>query len=123
MSGAAPDTVRPVEVPAGWTRVARLADLPDGALAAAALPDGRRVCLARRAGAVLAVDDRCPHAEFPLSEGELLADGSVQCAWHGARFDPRTGANLDGPAHAPACGPVATHDVLIHDGHVHVRPR
>jgi 3-phenylpropionate/trans-cinnamate dioxygenase ferredoxin subunit len=124
VSGAAPGTgARPDTTPAGWARVARLADVADGALAAAALPDGRRVCLMRRGGAVLAIDDRCPHAEFPLSEGELLADGSVQCAWHGARFDLRTGALLDGPGHAPACGPVAAHDVLIHDGHVHVRSR
>jgi nitrite reductase/ring-hydroxylating ferredoxin subunit len=101
----------------GWTRVARLADLPDEALTAAALPDGRRVCLVRRGGVVQAIDDRCPHADFPLASGELLPDGSVQCAWHGARFDPRTGARLDGPA----CDAVATHDVLIHDGDVHVR--
>jgi 3-phenylpropionate/trans-cinnamate dioxygenase ferredoxin subunit len=108
--------------PAGWARVARLADLPDGALTAAALPDGARLCLARTGSTVRALDDRCPHAEFPLSEGELLPDGSVQCSWHGARFDARTGAPLDGPADGtPPCGPVATHDVLILDGDVHVR--
>lgn len=105
---------------AGWVRVAPLADLADEALTAAALPDGRRLCLVRRGDAVHALDDRCPHAEFPLSHGDLLADGSVQCAWHGARFDVRTGALFDdGPG--PACGPVATHEVLILDGDVHVR--
>ena len=105
---------------ARWVRVARLHELADDALTAAALPDGRRLCLVRRGDAVHALDDRCPHAEFPLSDGELLADGSVQCAWHGARFDARSGAQCDdGPG--PACGPAATHEVLILDGDVHVR--
>lgn len=96
--------------------VARLADVPDGGLLGVALPDGRRVCLARRGDAVWALADRCSHADFPLSDGELLADGSVLCTWHGARFDPRTGQALDGPVDDP----VATHSVQILDGDVHV---
>ena len=106
--------------PVGWVRVARMADLADAGLTAATLPDGRRLCLVRRDGAVHALDDRCPHAEFPLSNGDLLPDGSVQCAWHGARFDARTGAPCD-DGQGPACGPAAIHEVLILDGDVHVR--
>jgi 3-phenylpropionate/trans-cinnamate dioxygenase ferredoxin subunit len=98
-------------------RVARLADIPDGGLLAAILPDGRRLCLARRGDTVWALADRCPHADFPLSQGELLPDGSVECAWHGARFDPRDGRAL----HGPATDAVPTYPVLIHDGDVHVR--
>ena len=115
-------TVR-ASVDAGWVRVAALAALPDDALTRAHLPDGRALCLARRGGEVWALDDRCPHAEFPLSEGELLADGSVQCSWHGARFDARTGLLLAAPPHAPDCAAASAHDVLILHGDVHVRPR
>ncbi len=105
--------------PLGWMRVAALGDVPDGGLLGVALggPAGGRLCLTRRGDTVTALDDRCPHAEFALSAGELLADGSVECAWHGARFDRATGAQLDGPP----CGAVRVHDVLLLDGDVHVR--
>ncbi|MDF1502314.1 Rieske 2Fe-2S domain-containing protein [Roseisolibacter sp. H3M3-2] len=102
--------------PDGWTRAAALADLPDGGLLGVAV-GGRRLCLTRAGGAVTALDDCCTHAEFALSEGELHADGSVECAWHGARFDRATGAVVRGPA----CDPVAAHDVLLLDGDVLVR--
>jgi nitrite reductase/ring-hydroxylating ferredoxin subunit len=100
--------------PPGFVRVARRSAL--GPLSQV-MVDGRAVCLVRAGDAVTALDDRCPHAEFALSAGELLADGSVECAWHGARFDRASGAQLDGPP----CGPVRVHDVLLHDGDVLVR--
>ena len=50
------------------------------------------------------------------SSGELLADGSLQCVWHGARFDPRTGAALAGPA----TDPVASLPVRVVNGGVYV---
>lgn len=106
--------------PAGWTRAAALGDVPDGGLLGVALGDGSdawRLCLTRRGETVTALDDRCPHAEFALSAGELLPDDTVECAWHGARFDRATGAQLEGPS----CGPVRVHDVLLLDGDVHVR--
>ncbi len=109
-----------VAPPAGWTRAAALGDVPDGGLLGVALGDatgGRRLCLTRRGETVTALDDRCPHAEFALSAGELLPDDAVECAWHGARFDRATGAQLEGPP----CGPVRVHDVLLLDGDVHVR--
>lgn len=102
--------------PAGWTRAARLAELPAGGLLGVRV-HGRALCLVRAGETVTALDDRCPHAEFALSAGELLPDGSVECAWHGARFDRATGAVLQGPA----CEPVRVYDVLLHDGDVHVR--
>ena len=102
--------------PAGWTRAAALGDVPDGGLLGVATA-GRRLCLTRRGEVVTALDDRCPHAEFALSAGELLPDETVECAWHGARFDRATGAQLEGPP----CGPVRVHDVLLLDGDVHVR--
>lgn len=78
--------------------VARLADLPDPGLYPVALPDGTRVVLAHLAGAVSALSDACPHQAMPLSSGELLPDGTVECPWHGARFESTTGRCVQGPA-------------------------
>jgi nitrite reductase/ring-hydroxylating ferredoxin subunit len=41
--------------------------------------------------------DRCPHAQWPLSEGELK-DGLLQCIGHGWEFDVLTGQCLTVPA-------------------------
>ena len=97
-----------------YFQVADLRDLPEGALLGVTLPDGAAVCLANVGGVVCAFTDECTHAAFPMSAGELLADGSVLCAWHGARFDPRTGAPLAGPA----LDPLAVYDVRVEGGAV-----
>ncbi|WP_327747877.1 aromatic ring-hydroxylating dioxygenase subunit alpha [Streptomyces europaeiscabiei] len=36
---------------------------------------------------VTAVEDRCPHRKYPLSLGHLDDDGTLQCDYHGYRFD------------------------------------
>ena len=82
----------------GFVRVARLGQLPAGALLGVAMPTGERVCLINDAGVVRAVSDECPHQGFALSSGELVGDGTIECVWHGARFDCRSGAVLRGPA-------------------------
>lgn len=69
-----------------------------GMLYPATLPNGRRLCVGRRADGLFAVKDSCPHSEFPLSEGTLYPNGELECCWHGARFDTRSGAVLRGPA-------------------------
>ena len=74
------------------------ADVADGSLHVATLPNGTRLCIGRHDGQLFAVKDFCPHAEFPLSEGSLLPTGKIECCWHGARFDCRSGAVLRGPA-------------------------
>jgi 3-phenylpropionate/trans-cinnamate dioxygenase ferredoxin subunit len=75
-----------------------LADIPDGGTLSIMLPSGNRVCLIRRGDQVSALRDECTHQAMPLSAGEVLPDGTIECAWHGARFDCATGAVLRGPA-------------------------
>lgn len=41
----------------------------------------------REEGAVHVLDGRCAHKRFPLAKGRLLDDGSLECAYHGFRFD------------------------------------
>jgi nitrite reductase/ring-hydroxylating ferredoxin subunit len=77
------------------------ADLGSGQLRTGSLPNGTRLCVGRHAERLFAVKDECPHAEFPLSEGTLYANGELECCWHGARFDCVSGAVLRGPAEEP----------------------
>ncbi|MDB4906735.1 MAG: Rieske (2Fe-2S) domain protein [Gemmatimonadetes bacterium] len=85
----------------GWERVASLAQLRDGDLVPARTAGGRAICIFRHQGVVGAAVDACSHADFPLSDGTLLPDGSIECVWHGARFDCRSGEPLKGPATDP----------------------
>ena len=78
--------------------MAPLSALPDGELLGAVLADGTPVCLYNDRGTIGAVRDVCSHAEFPMSDGVLHGDGTLECMWHGARYDCRTGAVRRGPA-------------------------
>lgn len=81
--------------------VAALAEIPDGALLGVVLPGGVPVCLYNRGGVIGAVGGHCTHAEFPISDGVLRDDGTIECVWHGARFDCGTGAVRRFPATEP----------------------
>ena len=76
----------------------RLTDIPDGGTFAAVLASGERVCLIRQGDKVSALRDECAHQGMPLSAGEVLPDGTIECPWHGARFDCLTGVVQQGPA-------------------------
>lgn len=79
-------------------RVASLGDIPPEGVLSVTLPSGRQVCLVRHDAGVSAFADACTHQGMPLSAGEVLPDGTLQCAWHGARFDVATGEIVEGPA-------------------------
>ena len=84
----------------GFERVARVSDVPAGTLLS--VKRGReRICLFNHGGKIGATVDLCTHQAFPMSEGTLEADGTIECAWHGARFDCRTGEVCQGPAVEP----------------------
>ena len=99
--------------------LATVADVPEGALLAVQRANGEEVCLFNDRGTIGAVQDCCSHADFKLSDGVLHADGTLECVWHGARFDCRTGAARK----APAFDPVPVYEVRVEDGKVLVGPR
>ncbi|MEP6991946.1 MAG: non-heme iron oxygenase ferredoxin subunit [bacterium] len=99
--------------------VAAAADLLEGAMLGVSLPDGAPVCVFRLDGRIGAVGNRCTHAEFLISDGVLHADGTLECIWHGARFDCRTGA----VRRAPADEPLPVYDVRESDGRILIGPR
>jgi 3-phenylpropionate/trans-cinnamate dioxygenase ferredoxin component len=54
-------------------------------------------------GEIHALEDRCTHEDFELSVGHFdPAEGSIECALHGAKFDVRDGRALCAPAYTSA---------------------
>ena len=76
-------------------------DLPEGALLAVKRSTGEEICLYNHRGAIGAIGNVCTHAEFYMSDGNLRQDGTIECVWHGAWFDLRTGCVCRGPAEDP----------------------
>jgi nitrite reductase/ring-hydroxylating ferredoxin subunit len=76
--------------------VARKDELRDGQMKLVRIGD-RRIVLARTDKGYVAFDDRCSHRGASLADGVLIG-GTVQCLWHGSRFDCATGKVTGGPA-------------------------
>jgi nitrite reductase/ring-hydroxylating ferredoxin subunit len=51
-----------------------------------------------------------------MSDGVLLSGGRLECAWHGAVFDCRTGA----VKRFPATEPLPRYEVKVEDGGIYV---
>lgn len=100
MNQAAPDLVR---VPEEWTRIAAIAELPDGKPAVRKIDDVP-ILLYRDGDQVTALLERCSHETGPLGEGEVTGQGSdacVVCPWHGSTFRLSDGSVVHGPAANP----------------------
>ncbi len=57
-----------------------------------------------------------------MSSGDVLSDGTIQCAWHGARFDCATGEVKQ----MPATEPLPVYEVALDGDEIFlgpVRPR
>ncbi len=100
-----------------FVRVAAVSELPDPGKTLVEV-DGDLVALFHVAGRFHAIDDVCTHDGGPLVDGEL-ADHTIACPRHGAKFDIRTGAALT----MPAVRPTRSHEVKVEDGQVYVRLR
>ena len=84
---------------AGFELVALLGDIGANGLLGLRTVGGTRVCLVKIGAVVRAIANNCTHRDFPMSEGEIVEEEQVECAWHGARFDTATGEAVQGPAH------------------------
>ena len=103
----------------GFEEVASTTSLPVGELLGAVLGDGTPVCLYNDRGTIGAVGDVCTHAEFAMSDGILHADGTLECVWHGARYDCRSGA----VRRAPAVDPLPVFQTRVEGERILVGPR
>lgn len=92
-----------------WTRIAAVADVPEGS-GKAFTAGGQRIAVFCAGGAFYAIDDTCSHAQASLSEGELDTDElCVECPLHGSPFHLETGQ----PRTLPAYAPVRTYAVRV----------
>jgi 3-phenylpropionate/trans-cinnamate dioxygenase ferredoxin component len=61
-----------------------------------------RIALVRVDDDFYAVNDRCSHEDYSLSEGEVLSEEcEIECWKHGSTFDLRTGEACSLPATKP----------------------
>jgi len=100
-------------------RVERLCAVDDIAPGAAKRFDvgGLRICVVRIDDDFYAIGDRCSHADFSLSEGEVWPDErEIECWKHGSSFSLLTGE----PQSFPATTPVPVYNVKVEDGDVTV---
>jgi 3-phenylpropionate/trans-cinnamate dioxygenase ferredoxin subunit len=88
------------------------------------IPEGRGLCvrfaklevgLFRVGAEIHAMENRCPHAGYPLSEGKVRG-AIVVCPAHGWAFDVRTGF----PPDFADGWPIPRFAVLVKDGEVWV---
>jgi hypothetical protein len=86
-------------------------DFPAGAPVLRKGPGGLRFACVREGEAVHAVDDRCPHQGYPLSQGEVRG-GVLTCRWHNWKFELASGACAFGGE------PVRRYATRIEDGRV-----
>jgi 3-phenylpropionate/trans-cinnamate dioxygenase ferredoxin component len=116
MTGLTTTPVRLVDVNDLDERQVRAVETPYGTLA-----------VGISEGEPFAVSNRCRHLLASLGRGHVAEDGCLQCPWHAARFDVRTGAMTRGPqgAFKPIGGvvknttgsiPLKTYPVVLRDG-------
>jgi len=79
--------------------------------------DEHRIALVRLDGDFYAIGDRCSHADYSLSEGEIWPEErAIECWKHGSTFSLLTGE----PQSLPATRPVPVYDVTVEDDDVWV---
>ncbi len=77
-----------------------------------------RIAVVRIGDEVFAIGDRCSHANYSLSEGEVDPDEcTLECWKHGSAFSLRTGE----PETLPATQPVPVYPVTLDGDEVVVR--
>jgi 3-phenylpropionate/trans-cinnamate dioxygenase ferredoxin component len=94
---------------ARFVRAAGRSDLPERGLLGVEVDGHKVVLIATGDGAYYALQDRCSHADFPLSDGELIDDERLECQYHGAKFDVASGRAVA----LPAIRPVRTYQVQL----------
>jgi 3-phenylpropionate/trans-cinnamate dioxygenase ferredoxin component len=91
------------------TRVCSVSDVAPGTAARVDV-EGHRLCVVNAGGTFFVIDDRCSHADYSLSEGEVWEDDrEIECPQHGSMFSLESGE----PKSLPATKPVPVYDVHV----------
>ncbi len=73
-------------------------------------PDGHRIAVVRIGDQFYALGDRCSHADYSLSEGDVWEDErEIECPKHGSTFSLETGK----PQTLPATKPVPVYRMRV----------
>ena len=99
---------------AKWVRAASVDELPPGK-SKLVEAEGTRAVLFNVGGSFYAIDDACSHVGGSLAEGPVRGE-EVECPWHGARFNVKTGAAMS----APAADNVAVYKVRVSGSDIEV---
>ncbi len=95
-----------------WLDLGPLDEMPEGRPVLRKVGGHRFACV-RSGGEAFAIDDRCPHQGYPLSQG-TCKDGVLTCEWHNWKFELATGeCTFGGEA-------VRRYPTRIEDGRVHL---
>lgn len=98
-----------------YFKVASVAELEQRPFKVVTVED-RHILLLRADGHIRALDSRCPHMGYPLSQG-TIKEGVLRCHWHHWRFDLASGGCFTEGGDDVAVFPLA-----IRDGNVWVSP-
>ena len=82
-----------------FVKVGQTSDLSNGEIMLVEVGD-ERILLSNINGEYYAIDEVCPHAEGPLSEGYVEGE-EVECPFHGSMFNLKTGENTGPPPQSP----------------------
>ncbi|MER3446085.1 MAG: biphenyl 2,3-dioxygenase [Candidatus Dadabacteria bacterium] len=82
---------------AEFKKVAKTSDIPPGEIRSFEV-EGEIIAICNVGGRFYAIKDECTHMNYPLSDG-FLDEETITCAWHGAKFNVRTGEVLSMPAY------------------------
>jgi 3-phenylpropionate/trans-cinnamate dioxygenase ferredoxin component len=99
MEGAQIKETRHYFIDEFWRRIEdrpiKVAELSDGEMAAVRIGN-KPIVFAKVEDKIYAFNDRCPHKGFPLHKGSLEGH-TLTCAYHGGKFDIRSGQCLKHP--------------------------
>jgi nitrite reductase/ring-hydroxylating ferredoxin subunit len=100
-----------------FVKVASISEIPPDKMKLVQYKD-QPVCVANSKGKYYAIRNTCTHLGGPLAQGKL-EDQTVECPWHGSRFDLTTGEVKRGPAQIPE----KVYEVKIEGSSILVRPK
>jgi 3-phenylpropionate/trans-cinnamate dioxygenase ferredoxin subunit len=111
----------------GPRRLISVTDLDESQVAVVEDPELGSLAVGLSDGRPFATSNRCRHLGASLGDGRVAEDGLLECPWHGARYDVRTGRMVHGPGgvfrplarvveQTTGRVPLATHPVHLRDG-------
>jgi nitrite reductase/ring-hydroxylating ferredoxin subunit len=73
--------------------IAKTTEISDGKVLKASA-NGQSVLVAKVGNEYCAIANKCPHLGLPMTSGKV-ANGTITCPFHAAKFDLRTGKNVE----------------------------